>query len=144
MRTRFEFDFDTKATPNQVIELMTDFSPNRPYRWPASSVKAFEVYHLGDTDADIREGQDFPKLWAKWHYDWSTPGTMTLTVVESDALAPGSGMTMTATPNSGGTSVHAVWDHTSKNLSALLGLAMMRVIGPRYLASYFKKVYDRL
>jgi hypothetical protein len=74
-------------------------------------------------------------------YDWSIHGTITLTVVERDALAPGSGMTMTATPNSaGGTSVHAVWDHTSKNLSALLGLAMRRVIGPRYLASYFKKV----
>jgi hypothetical protein len=26
------------------------------------------VYHLGDSQADIREGQDFPKLWAKWHY----------------------------------------------------------------------------
>jgi hypothetical protein len=39
--------------------------------------------------------------------------------------------------------VHAVWDYTSKNLSALLGVAMMRVIGPRYLESYFKKVYDR-
>jgi hypothetical protein len=25
MRTRFEFDFDTKATPDQVIEQMTDF-----------------------------------------------------------------------------------------------------------------------
>jgi hypothetical protein len=133
------------ATPDQVIELMTDFSPNRPHRWPASSVKAFEVFHLGGTEADIREGQDFPKLWAKWHYDWSTPGTVTLTVVESDSLAPGSNATMTATPNpAGGTSVHVVWDHTSKNLSALLGIAMMRVIGPRFLASYFKKVYDRL
>ncbi|HET9779703.1 MAG TPA: hypothetical protein VFP81_10510 [Propionibacteriaceae bacterium] len=40
--------------------------------------------------------------------------------------------------------MHAVWDHTLRHLSALLGLAMMRVIGPRYLASYFKKVYDRL
>jgi hypothetical protein len=69
---------------------------------PASSVKAFEVYHLGDSEADIREGQDFPKLWAKWHYDWSTPGTITLTVVESDAIAPGSGATMTATPNLAG------------------------------------------
>jgi hypothetical protein len=34
----------------------------------AVSGKAFEVYHLGDSQADIREGQDFPKLWAKWHY----------------------------------------------------------------------------
>jgi hypothetical protein len=39
--------------------------------------------------------------------------------------------------------VHAVWDYTSKNLSALLGVAMMRVIGPRYLESYFKKAYHR-
>ena len=72
--TKFEFDFVTTATPDQVIELMTDFSPNRPHRWPASSVKAFEVYHVGETDADIREGQDFPKLWATWHYDWSAAG----------------------------------------------------------------------
>jgi hypothetical protein len=40
VRTRFEFDFLTTATPDQVIELMIDFSPNRPHRWPASSVKA--------------------------------------------------------------------------------------------------------
>jgi hypothetical protein len=59
VRTKFEFDFVTTATPDQVIELMTDFSPNRPHRWPASSVKAFDVYRLGETEADIREGQDF-------------------------------------------------------------------------------------
>ena len=86
MRTTFEFDFVTTATPDQVVELMTDFSPNRPNRWPASSAKAFEVYQIGETEADIREGQDFPKLWAKWHYDWSEPNSVTLTIVESDAL----------------------------------------------------------
>jgi hypothetical protein len=95
VHTKFEFDFVTTATPDQVIELMTDFSPNRPHRWPASSVEAFEVYHLGETDADIREGQDFPKLWATWHYDWSTPGSVTLTVTESDAMTPGGYMTLT-------------------------------------------------
>ena len=142
MRTTFEFDFETTATPDQVIELMTDFSPDRPHRWPASSAKAFEVYRVGDTEADIREGQDFPKLWAKWHYDWSTPGTVTLTVIESEALAPGSYMTMTATPRpEGGSAVHAVWDQTSKNVSALVGVATMRIIGPRFLANYFKRVY---
>src|SRR3954451_12190400 len=86
---------------------MTDFSPNRPHRWPASSVEAFEVYHLGETDADIREGQDFPKLWATWHYDWSTPGSVTLTVTESDAMTPGGYMTLTAGPRvEGGGGVH--------------------------------------
>jgi hypothetical protein len=40
VRTTFEFDFVTTATPDQVVELMTDFSPNRPHRWPASSICA--------------------------------------------------------------------------------------------------------
>ena len=61
MRTKFEFDFVTTATPDQVIELMTNLSPTARTAGRASSVKAFEVYHLGETEADIREGQDFPK-----------------------------------------------------------------------------------
>jgi hypothetical protein len=145
VRTKFEFDFETNATPDEVVELMIDFSPNRPHRWPASSEKAFEVYHVGDTEADIREGQDVPKLWVTWHYDWSTPGTVTLTVVDGDAMASGSYMAITATPTAhGGSSVHAVWDQTSKNVKGLRGVATMRVIGRRFLASYYKKVYDGL
>jgi hypothetical protein len=144
VHTTFEFDFATTAAPDQVIELMTDFSPKRPHRWPASSVKAFEVYRLGETDADIREGQDFPKLWATWHYDWSVPGSVTLTVVESDALATGSFMTLTATPTDGGSSVHGVWEQTSKNVIAAAGVTLMRFVGPRFLSTYYKKVYDGL
>ena len=145
MHTKFEFDFTTTATPDQVIELMTDFSPNRPHRWPASSVKAFEVYRVGETNADIREGQDFPKLWATWHYDWSVPGAVTLTVVESDALATGSNMTLTATSaEGGGSSVHGVWEQTSKNVIAMVGVTLMRFVGPRFLSTYYKKVYDGL
>ena len=145
MRTEFEFDFVTTATPEQVVELMTDFSPNRPHRWPASSVKAFEVYHVGDTEADIREGQDLPKLRATWHYDWSTPGSVTLTITESDAMQAGGFMTLTATPTAeGGSSVHGVWEQTSKNLTGLVGVTMMRLIGPRLLSSLYKKVYDGL
>jgi hypothetical protein len=145
VHTEFEFDFETTATPEQVVELMTDFSPNRPHRWPASSVKAFEVYHLGDTEADIREGQDFPKLWATWHYDWSKPGSVTLTVTESDAMQTGGYMTLTATPRAdGGSAVHGVWEQTSKSRRGLMAVTMMRFIGPKFLSSYYKKVYDGL
>jgi hypothetical protein len=143
--TKFEFDFVTTATPDQVIELMTDFSPNRVHRWPASSAKAFEVYHLGETDADVREGQDFPKVWAEWHYDWSTPGSVRLTVTESDSLQPGGYMMLTATPRAeGGSTVHGEWEQTSKGLASRIGVTMMRFIGPRFLSSYYKKVYDGL
>jgi hypothetical protein len=145
VHTKFEFDFETTATPEQVVELMTDFSPDRPHRWPASSVKAFEVYRRGETEADIREGQDFPKLWATWHYDWSTPDSVTLSITDSAALQPGGFMTLTAAPKpGGGSSVHGVWDQSSKNLTGLVAVTMMRLIGPRFLSSYYKKVYDGL
>ena len=143
MRTTFEFDFVTTATPDQVIELMTDFSADRPHRWPACSEEAFQVYRLGETEAEIREGQDFPKLWARWRYDWSTPGSVTLSIVESDALQIGGSMSMTAIPRAeGGSAVHAVWDQTSKSLRGLAAVTAMRLIGPRALSSYYKKVYD--
>jgi hypothetical protein len=145
VHTKFEFDFVTAATPDQVIELMTDFSPNRPHRWPAMSAKSFEVYHVRETHADIREGQDFPKLWAKWHYDWSTPGSVTLTVVEGDAMKAGSYLTLTAKPRAeGGSSVHGIWDQTSKNVIGLIGVGTMRFIGPKFMSSYYKRVYDGL
>lgn len=144
MRTEFEFDFVTTATPEQVIELMTDFSPNRPHRWPASSVDALEVYRIGETDAEIREGQDFPKLWAKWHYDWSEPNSVILTIVESDALEAGGFMSLTAAPRDGGSSVRGVWQQSPKSVRGLLAVITMRFIGPRSLSSYYKKVYDGL
>lgn len=144
MRTSFEFDFVTTATPEQVVELMTDFSPDRAHRWPASSVEAFEVYRIGDTDADIREGQNFPKLWAKWHYDWSEPNSVILTIVDSDDLEPGGFMSLTASPRDGGSSVHCAWQQTSKSVRGLLAVTLMRFVGRRSLASYYKRVYDNL
>jgi hypothetical protein len=54
-------------------------------------------------------------------------------------------MTLSATPAAeGGSCVHGVWDQTSKNLAGLLGVTAMRFIGPRFLSSYYKKVYDGL
>jgi len=144
VRTTFEFEFVTTATPAQVIELMIDFSPNRPHRWPASSVEAFEVYRLSDTEADIREGQNFPKLWAKWHYDWSEPNSVVLTVAESDDFETGGFMSLTAAPRDSGSAVRGVWQQSSKSARGLLAVTLMRLIGRRSLSSYYKKVYDGL
>jgi hypothetical protein len=63
MVTRIEFDFHTVATPDQVVGLLTDFSPDRPKIWPQLSERWFEVYSVGETSADVREGQDRPTLW---------------------------------------------------------------------------------
>lgn len=145
MRTRFEFDLQTAATPDQVVELLTDFSPRRPDRWPALSAKAYEVYTVGETSAEVREGQDFPPISATWHYDWSEPGTVTMTVTGSDDLGVGSYHTVIARPAAdGGSSVHGIWDNTAISNSARFGLLVMRVMGRRFFTMYYRKVFDQL
>ena len=78
-------------------------------------------------------------------YDWSTPESVTLTITESDTLQPGGYLTLAATTHvAGGSAVHGEWKQTSKSVSGLIAVAMMRFIGPRLLSSYYKKVYDGL
>jgi len=151
MSTRVEFDFHTTAAPAQVVELLTDFSEARPDRWPALSRRFYEVYSVGETEAEVREGQEKPVMWAREHYDWSTPGTVTWTVVDSDDLATGSFVSLSAKPGApgapgapGGADVHGVWERTAKTLKARIILVIMRVAGARILGGYFTKVFDGL
>ena len=143
MHTHIEFDFQTRATPDQVVEVLTDFSPNRPNRWPQLSPKWYEVYSVGETSAEVREGQDRPVFWAKEHYDWSKPGTVTWTVTESEMLAPGSYVSITATPApGGGSTVHGVWDRTAAKGAANVVMVIMRVAGRGIMSRYLTKVFD--
>jgi hypothetical protein len=145
MPTRVEFDFHTRATPDQVVELLTDFSEKRPERWPALSRRWYEVYAVGETSADVREGQEKPVMWAREAYDWSTPGTVTWTVQDSKDLATGSFVSLTATGAAdGGSDVHGIWERSGKTLKARAIVTMMSVMGPRILSGYFTKVYDAL
>ncbi|MEV0433710.1 hypothetical protein [Nocardia sp. NPDC050413] len=145
MRTSFEFDLRTTATPDQIVEVLTDFSANRPKRWPALSAGLFHVYSVGDTEAVVQEGQNLPKIYATWHYDWSVPGTVSMTVTDSPYLETGSyhSVTAIAAPG-GGSDVHGVWTNTAKNNSAKVGLLMMRVIGRRFFTRYYQRVFDQL
>jgi hypothetical protein len=141
--TRIDFDFHTKATPGQVVGLLTDFSPDRPAIWPQLSERWFEVYSVGETSADVREGQDSPTMWARELYDWSQPGTVTWTVKESSDLTPGSFVSVTATPApDGGSDVHGIWERAATTLKGRAILVLMRLIGARMLTSYLRKVYD--
>jgi hypothetical protein len=145
MATRVDFDFHTRATPDEVVGLLTDFSPDRPKHWPALSERWYEVYDVGESSADVREGQDRPPLWAKEHYDWSTPGTVTWTVTESSDLAPGSFVSVRVSAGAGGGSdVHGTWERTATTFRARLIVTLMGLVGRKVLGDYFRKVYDGL
>jgi hypothetical protein len=129
---RVELDMVTTVPPERVRNALLDFSPDRPKVWPGIEPSLYEVYSVGESTAEIREGNKVPggNVWAREHYDWSDPDTVTWTVVESNFCAPGSRVSATIRPNGvGGSLIHVVWSRTPTSLSGRIG--MLLVTGTR-------------
>jgi hypothetical protein len=111
-----EVDIDTVLPPERVREALLDFSDRRPDIWPGLERSLYEVYEVGESSADIREGSRLPgtTIWAREHYDWSDPDTVRWTVVESNFCTLGSRVYATLRPRDGrGTRIHLDWDRTA-------------------------------
>jgi len=144
---KLELDVDTSLTPERVMAALLDFSSRRPEIWPGIEPSLYEVYSVGETSADIREGTKFPgmKIWAREHYDWSTPGTVTWTVQESNFSAPGSYVSATITPGEGGGSrIHVVWDRTGTTFVGRMIVSMIKLSKGKPLAVSMKKALNKL
>lgn len=144
---KVELDIDTTLPPERVLAALTDFTDRRPDIWPGLSRTWYEVYDVGDTWADVREGTGGKRssIWARERYDWSTPGTVTWTVKESSFCAPGSFVSATVLPKDGGGSrIHVTWSRTG---TTLMGRAVIRLIaltGGRPVASSVNKALRKL
>jgi hypothetical protein len=76
------------ATPEQVLAALTDFGPDRAKVWRETSHPAvYRVHHLGSTEAEVTEG--VPSTWSRERYDWSTPGVVVLTQLDSNVARNG-------------------------------------------------------
>ncbi len=79
----------SSASPEQVLAGAYDFSDRRERIWPNVSTKRLEV-HAEDTRwADVTEGTMAAGVW--WErccYDWSEPGVVTATVIDSNVYHP--------------------------------------------------------
>jgi hypothetical protein len=127
---RFEFDLDTTLPTKKITDYMLDFSERRPEIWPDLAPEFYEVYEVGETSADVKEGSVMPgmKVWAKEHYDWSTPGTISWKAVESNFCTPGSGVEFRLTDRKdGGTHIHGTWErHPASFVGRIIvGLAVL-------------------
>ena len=138
---RVEMDVETTLSPERVRAALLDFSPQRPAIWPGITPSLYEVYEVGEATADIKEGTR--TVWAKEHYDWSTPGTVRWTVRESNFCTPGSGVSVDVSPGTGGGSrVHLVWERHPSNAKGRMMIAFMKVLGPKIIRSYCTKSLD--
>lgn len=127
--SRVEVDSETRLAPDQVVAALTDFSDRRTDVWADIAPQYYEVYSVGDHEADAREGTVAGpmKIWAKEHYEWS-PDRVRWTVVESNFCSPGSFVEaqISAGPD-GGSRIHTVWERTPTTLMARVLFTMIRM-----------------
>ena len=88
--------------------------------WPDVHVEHMTVHEIGETFADVTEGNPWPigHVWERLRYDWSEPGSVRGLVTDSNIFKPGSTWELHATPMNGGSRVEIV---AVRNLRGLKG-----------------------
>lgn len=88
-----------------------DFSERRAQLWPDVHVEHLTIHDIDETHADVTEGNSWSILgvvWERLHYDWSQPGVVAGTVVDSNLFEPGSTWELRASDADGHTLVEIV------------------------------------
>ena len=87
---KIHYEADGAVSAERFVAALTDFSEHRPELWPNLDTKFFRLYDRGETWAEVQEGTDvLGGVWARERYDWSEPGRVTLTLLESPDFRPG-------------------------------------------------------
>lgn len=112
----------TTVGPEQVLSAARDFSERRADLWPDVHVDHLQVHELGENFAVVTEGNPWPigYVWERLHYDWSGPGVVKGTVVDSNIFKPGSTWEIRATPTSGGSRVEVIGVRHLRGLKGIL------------------------
>lgn len=141
----FQFAFDTKASPQQVVAAFTDFTERRTKIWEKTlDPEKYEVREVGDTWAIVREGSATPSIWALERYDWSEPGTVKWTVQESNFCKPGSYVELRiGEAEHGASHVEGSWHRQASGLKGALIVTMGKVMGAKMIPSGYAAALDR-
>jgi hypothetical protein len=126
----------TTATPEQFLQALTDFGPDRSRVWINSKPEFLIVHERGDTWADVTEGSKAGgAIWERLRYDWSNPTDIVLTTTDSNTWGPGSGHRYTLTQAAdGATSVHAVIVRNGMNFKGRMIGALLMVLGTTFVS----------
>ena len=82
------YDLRVPLSGADVRSALTDFGPMRPQIWPETShPRVYRVHRLGAQEAEVTEGT--PATWSRERYDWSDPGIITLTQLDSNVSQHG-------------------------------------------------------
>jgi hypothetical protein len=110
--------------------------------WPNAKAKYLVVHEQGPDFVDVTEGfWLFGMFWERSRYDWSQPGVVTQTVIDSNALAPGSTWELRVVPADGsGSRVEMrLGREFGRNPRGRVGSTFNHVAGRRGWGSYVRK-----
>ena len=94
---------ETSASPMRYSRSRGPTSPQRAKIWPNVTAKRLQLHPRGDRFAEVTEGgtniAHFP--WERSRCDWSQPGTVKQTVIDTNVLEPGSTCQLCVVPREG-------------------------------------------
>jgi hypothetical protein len=111
-----QVDALTTLPPQRVLEAGRDFSDRRADVWPNVRKSRLTVHESGEDFAEVTEGTWVVGLfWERNRYDWSKPGSVKATVIDSSIFQPGSTWELRATAHDGGSQVQMVIHRSFRN-----------------------------
>jgi hypothetical protein len=139
-------DKDTRATPQEVIGALTDFSDRRLELWPNIDRKYYKVHQVSRSSADVTEGSGvLGGVWERTHYDWSEPGKVHIRVEDSNAFRPGSSWSYSVEPRpDGGSHVHLEFLRRPRNAKGVVLSALFSVAGRKIFGDFLEDTLHRL
>ncbi|MGA8248727.1 MAG: SRPBCC family protein [Nocardioides sp.] len=133
------FTVHTSLSPTEVLELFTDFGPDRAGRWPNLDEAHFKVHGQGPDWAEVTEGNGMG--WERERYSWDADAaTVAIDTLDSNLWGPGSGWRYRLTPAGGGTDVHVTLTRVPSSLRGRIVGALIPVVGARALGRQFRSV----
>jgi hypothetical protein len=136
------FTVHTSLTPTQVLDLFTDFGPDRATNWPNNAESRYEVHETGPDWAEVTEGNNMG--WERERYSWdAAAGTVDIETLDSNLWGPGSGWHYRLTPAGDGTDVRVTLNRHGKSLTGKLVGALIPVAGSVALKRQFAAVFRK-
>ena len=134
-----QFTVHTSLAPSAVLELFTDFGPDRASRWPNVDEAHFKVHDQGPDWAEVTEGNKMG--WERERYSWDADaGLIQIDTLDSNLWGQGSGWRYQLTPAAGGTDVHVTLTRVPKSLVGRVVGALIPIAGGRALGKQFQSV----
>jgi len=128
----------TSLRPAEVLRILTDFGPARAQAFPGVDDSNLTVHELGDTWADVTEGNKIG--WERERYDWDErSGTISAVTTDSNLWGPGSRWDYRFRPQDGGTLVVIRLERHAKGVLGHVVAALMTVAGKRFVTTGFAR-----